>query len=85
MKQIFLIRHCKADGQEPDARLTIEGQSQAHALAEYLEQRTIDYLISSPYDRAIDSIRPLARSRNLPIHQDDRLRERVLSARPVED
>jgi len=36
--ELFLIRHCKATGQHPDADLTSEGQEQAQALAEFLAE-----------------------------------------------
>lgn len=85
MKQILLIRHCKASGQEPSARLTAEGQLQAEQLVEFLTERHIDYILSSPFDRAIATIHPLAQKRNLKIHIDDRLCERVLSSNPLPD
>lgn len=37
MSQMFyLVRHCQATGQEPDAPLTETGQQQAIALADWL-------------------------------------------------
>jgi 2,3-bisphosphoglycerate-dependent phosphoglycerate mutase len=85
LKHIYLIRHCKATGQEPNARLTIEGQEQADRLAEFLAERKIDYIVSSPYERAVSTIQPLARKLRLTIHKDDRLCERVLSATALDD
>lgn len=85
MKRIYLIRHCKAEGQEPDAQLTREGQLQADQLAEYFIGKQIDYIISSPYERAISTIRPLAETLNLTIHKDNRLCERVLSAEEIDN
>ncbi|MBB6638296.1 histidine phosphatase family protein [Cohnella thailandensis] len=79
MKRIYLIRHCKANGQEAGAQLTIEGRIQAKHLAEFLTEKQIDYIVSSSYERAISSIRPLAKKLNLMIHMDNRLCERVLS------
>lgn len=80
MKRIYLIRHCKASGQESSAPLTSEGQIQAHELTKFFGDRPIDYIVSSPYDRAVSTIRPLAQFLDLTIRIDDRLRERVLSA-----
>lgn len=79
IKKIFLIRHCKALGQEPNAQLTSEGRIQAELLSEFLMEQKIDYIVSSSYERAIATIRPLAQKLNLKIHLDDRLCERVLS------
>lgn len=80
MKQIFLIRHCKAFGQEPDAQLTEEGRIQSNLLNDFLANQAIDHIISSPYVRAVESITPFARNQNLKIHIDNRLSERVLSS-----
>lgn len=85
MKRIFLIRHCKAAGQEPSAELTEEGASQAEALSDFFLQMPIDYIVSSPYARAVATIRPLSERLGLEIHTDDRLRERVLSAESRSD
>jgi len=85
LKRIYLIRHCKAAGQEPSAPLTPEGLRQAEQLSDFLAERPIDEILSSPYDRAMSTLRPLARRLDLKIHTDDRLAERVLSAEPLND
>lgn len=79
LKRIYLIRHCKATGQEPSAELTMEGQEQAEHLANLLINLPIEYIISSPYVRAVSSIRPLAQALRMEIHTEDSLCERVLS------
>lgn len=75
---LYLIRHCAATGQEPDAPLTPEGVAQAEWLADSLMGAGIKRIASSPYTRALASIQPLATRLHLPIRPDDRLRERVL-------
>lgn len=84
-KTFYLIRHCKASGQEPDAELTAEGRDQAERLAEFFNGIEVRHIISSPFTRAIQSIEPLADVRGLPIEIDDRLAERVLSAEDLPD
>lgn len=37
-KTIYLIRHCQATGQAPDAQLTGIGNKQAEDLAEFMQQ-----------------------------------------------
>lgn len=81
----LLIRHCEAQGQEPDAPLTATGHAQALALARALDAESIDWIVSSPYQRALQSIGPLASSRHLEIVQEPRLVERTLSAAPRAD
>lgn len=48
MKNVYVVRHCKADGQEPDAKLTELGIQQAENLAKFLLDKDIDFIISSP-------------------------------------
>jgi 2,3-bisphosphoglycerate-dependent phosphoglycerate mutase len=77
-RHLYLIRHCAATGQEPDAPLTIAGHQQAEMLADALGVAAIDRIVSSPFRRAQDSIAPLAKRLGLTIETDDRLAERVL-------
>ncbi|MDD1366963.1 histidine phosphatase family protein [Bacillus sp. MHSD_36] len=87
MKKLIVIRHCSATGQERGAELTIAGKNQANILATFLleNQPQIDHIISSPFVRAIDSIRPYALQANLSIREDERLAERTLSDVPMDD
>ena len=87
MKKIIVIRHCSATGQKRDAELTFAGKDQANTLATFLleNQLQIDHIISSPFVRAIDSIRPYAIQANLSIQEDERLAERILSNVSMDD
>jgi 2,3-bisphosphoglycerate-dependent phosphoglycerate mutase len=85
MKEIYLVRHCKAEGQAADAPLTEDGSRQSFLLAHFLKHRNIEYIVSSPYVRAIQTIKPLSEIINKGIHTDDRLKERVLSTAPLEN
>lgn len=87
MKRLFLIRHCHAEGQHKDSPLTKSGIRQAQVFAAFLEKTGYDInrVISSPYLRAIESIKPYAQNQKLTIEVDERLQERVLSEEPVDD
>ncbi|MFC7366504.1 MULTISPECIES: histidine phosphatase family protein [Bhargavaea] len=85
VKQIYVIRHCAAEGQQPDAALTPAGRGQAEQLAEHLVDRGIDQVISSHYLRARQSIEPFLERSGLTLATDERLAERVLSATPMDD
>jgi 2,3-bisphosphoglycerate-dependent phosphoglycerate mutase len=86
MSQIlYLVRHCQATGQEPDAPLTELGQQQAISLASWLSDVSIGRIISSPFVRAYQSIVPLSEQLGLTIEVDDRLVERVLSPVPLDN
>jgi 2,3-bisphosphoglycerate-dependent phosphoglycerate mutase len=84
-KQLYIIRHCQAAGQEPDARLTDEGLEQAEALADRLAETGIQRVVTSPFLRAVQSAEPLADRLGLAIRPDQRLAERVLCAEPRPD
>ncbi len=85
MRTLYLVRHCKAEGQEADAPLTSEGVAQANKLAEFLASENIERIISSPYVRATRSVAPLAQLRGLSVEVDVRLVERVLCSDPSAD
>jgi 2,3-bisphosphoglycerate-dependent phosphoglycerate mutase len=75
---VYLIRHCAAAGQAPDAALTPAGRAQSKSLAVALAGAGIERIVSSPWQRAIDSIAPLARRLGLTVQTDARLVERAL-------
>jgi 2,3-bisphosphoglycerate-dependent phosphoglycerate mutase len=78
MKSIYLVRHCEAAGQEAGAQLTSTGVAQSSELADFLEALLPRRIVSSSFDRAVQSIEPLAQRLSLPIEEDDRLVERQL-------
>jgi 2,3-bisphosphoglycerate-dependent phosphoglycerate mutase len=82
---LYLVRHCQATGQEPDAPLTETGKQQAIALADWLGAVPIERIISSPFVRAYQSVIPLSERLGLTIEVDERLIERVLSPVPLND
>jgi 2,3-bisphosphoglycerate-dependent phosphoglycerate mutase len=85
IKTIYIVRHCKASGQDPDAPLTREGVAQATQLADRLALLPIERITSSPFLRATQSIAPLAQRLGLPIITDERLAERILSTAALPD
>jgi 2,3-bisphosphoglycerate-dependent phosphoglycerate mutase len=85
MKTLYVVRHCKAEGQAADAPLTPEGVAQANSLADALATANIERIISSPYVRAVQSIAPLAQRLGLAVELDSRLVERVLSSASLPD
>jgi 2,3-bisphosphoglycerate-dependent phosphoglycerate mutase len=74
----YLLRHCTAVGQAPDAPLTPAGRVQAESLAAALVGHGVERIVSSPWQRAIDSIAPFARRLGLTLETDHRLTERAL-------
>ncbi|MCM3122304.1 histidine phosphatase family protein [Mesobacillus sp. AQ2] len=85
MKTIYLVRHASAAGQPVDSPLTEHGRKQALALVDFFKHKEIDSIYSSPFKRAIDTIKPLANSKGIEVLEDERLGERVLSTVNLED
>ncbi|MCF2148310.1 histidine phosphatase family protein [Desmonostoc muscorum LEGE 12446] len=85
LKTLYIVRHCQAAGQEPNAPLTAEGYLQAIALSDLLFDFGIERFISSPFTRAYQSIAPLAERLGFSIEIDKRLAERVLCGIPLAD
>lgn len=86
MNQIlYLVRHCQATGQEPDAPLTELGKQQAISLADRFRKVPIGRIISSPFTRAYQSVMPLSERLGLTVEVDERLIERVLSPVPLDN
>lgn len=82
-KNLYIIRHCQAEGQPPEASLTEKGFEQALALTQFFSGIPIDRIITSPFLRAIQTIQPFAQKTNLEIEKDERLAERILSKEPL--
>ena len=80
---MILVRHCQAIGQSPTAALTDAGVGQAQGLADFLSDYPVDFIATSRYARARQTIEPYSRNSGLPIHQDHRLNERILSTEPI--
>ena len=78
---VYLVRHAKAGSRarwtEPDRLrpLTKPGRRQAEGLVELLAEQPLSRLLSSPYVRCLQTLDPLARSRDLPVEKTEHLAE----------
>jgi len=79
---LILVRHAQSapDPSLPERLFPLSelGRRQAAALAPVLHELGVDALTSSPYIRAVDTLRPFAEAAGLPIAVDEDLRERAL-------
>src|SRR5256885_10904215 len=83
MTRILLIRHGSTDllgrvlyGRMPGVHLNEEGRRQARAVGEALKARyTIDGVVSSPLERALETAQFVADSQNVNVSTDDGLNE----------
>lgn len=80
---VYLLRHAEStpnfEQPESDWPLAEEGQQQASRLIKQLNHLQIDVVYSSPYIRAVDTVKPFAEHENLPIGICNDLRERKLA------
>lgn len=83
--EILLVRHCQAEGQQPDAPLTALGRQQAEALSASPHLQGVRRIVASPFTRALQTAAPLAERLEIPVEVDPRLSERVLSGKPCPD
>jgi hypothetical protein len=78
---LLVIRHARAGdrddwrGDDRERPLDKRGRRQADALVEELEGYPISRILSSPYDRCVQTVEPLATRRGLAIEQRDELGE----------
>lgn len=77
----YLVRHAKAgdrnawSGDDLSRPLSKSGRRQAKALVSVLSTNVIERILSSPAIRCVDTVRPLADQRGLPIESRDDLLE----------
>lgn len=75
------MRHAKAgsrgrwDGDDRDRPLTDNGRMQAKAIAEVLGHHPIERVVTSPYARCVQTVKPLAKRLGVEVESDDRLGE----------
>lgn len=79
---IYMVRHAESpyrSGEEETRGLSERGCADAEAVCERLRHERIDAVVSSPYARAIQTLRPLAERLGLQLELDAGFRERQLA------
>ncbi|WKV07493.1 histidine phosphatase family protein [Thermoanaerobacterium sp. CMT5567-10] len=88
MTKVYFVRHCKPDFSIKDdlmRPLTKDGQKDCKKVTEFLSDKNITKIFSSPYKRAIDTIKDFAESANLKINVIDDFKERKIGNAWIED
>lgn len=78
---IYMVRHAESPfifGEEKTRGLSPRGREAANKVTEVLKDKKIDRVISSPYTRAIETVREVAENRQLQITTYENLKERPI-------
>lgn len=88
MTTLYFVRHAEPNYDNHDdltRELTAKGLADRMLVAKLLADVRVDAVVSSPYHRAIDTVKPLAEARGLPVEIMDDLRERKIDSCWIED
>lgn len=80
MTTLYFVRHCRPDfsvAEDSVRPLTEEGKQDISKINRYLDDKAVDVVVSSPFVRAVDSIKPFADANGKEIIVIDGLRERA--------
>lgn len=88
MTTVYFARHCQSDHSVHDDRtrpLTPKGMEDSRLVTEFLTDKGIEAVLSSPYRRAMDTVRDFAGTHGFSIETVEDFRERKVGNRWVED
>ncbi len=88
MTNIYFVRHAEPNYENHDDRhreLTEKGMRDREAVTEYLMDREIHAVLSSPYQRAADTVKHFADARGMEIELVEEFRERKVDSVWIED
>lgn len=88
MTHVYFIRHCQPDTSVHDdlsRPLTEKGLADRKLVSEYLSDKDIHVVLSSPYRRAVDTVGQFAAQRNLTVITMEQLRERRVGDAWIDD
>ncbi|MCA1322319.1 phosphoglycerate mutase family protein [Bacillus tianshenii] len=87
LTNLYFVRHAHSiySPEELKRPLSKQGLSDVEKINQQLIKESIDYVISSPYLRAVQTVEGVAKIIDKKIIIEDAYKERQLSSRPVED
>ncbi len=88
MTTIYFIRHCQSDHSVHEDRirpLTEKGRKDSRLVTEFLRDKKIDAVLSSPYRRAMDTVRDFADTQGFSVEEVEDFRERKAGDSWLED
>ena len=82
MTRLILVRHCTTICNEggvlsglTDSKLSEKGKLQANKLTEFLKNEKIDKIYTTPFSRTKETVKNLAKIKNIQIEESDLLNE----------
>ena len=88
MTHLYYVRHAQPDYSIHDdltRPLTEKGMRDCALVTDFLTDKSIDRVFSSPYKRAVDTVQPFAAQAHLPVTLIDDLRERRIDSVWIDD
>lgn len=88
MTTVYFVRHAEVDYKVHNDEirpLTEKGKEDTRLITEFFKEKEIQVILSSPYKRAIDTIRDLANEKDLEILTINDFRERKVDSDWIED
>lgn len=88
MTIVYFVRHAEpnySNRNDFERELTEKGMMDRELVTQYLSDKNIDVVISSPYKRAVDTIKPFAKMFEHEIEIIDDFRERRVDSSWIED
>ena len=88
MTTVYFVRHAEpnyANHDDMTRELTPKGLADSKLVTRFLKDKNVDVVFSSPFKRAVDTIRDFAQTSGLPIHLEDGFRERRIGEGWMED
>ena len=70
MTTVYFVRHCEPNYENHDdltRELTLKGLEDRNLVTNYFADKSIDVVLSSPYKRAIDTVKSVAENNHLEI------------------
>ncbi len=83
MTIIYFVRHAEPNYDNHDdmlRELTAKGTQDAKLVSQYLKDKEIDVILSSPYKRAVDTVKPFAYENKMIIETINDFRERKVDS-----
>lgn len=88
MTTVYFVRHSQpnySNKNDYERELTVKGLADRELVTQYLFDKNIDVVVSSPYKRAVDTVKHFADTVDIKIEIVEDFRERKIDSRWIED